>query len=58
MPVISNVLVPIPICDEGDGAILPGDGTISGYLEELAKNAGEEGIMSLLQHFELQVFSK
>ena len=50
------MVIPIPLC--GDEAIitLPGDGTVGGYVQEIADEAGEEGIAMLLQHFNLQVW--
>ena len=53
VPVFSNALVPIPLCN--GTASLPGGGTLDGYLEMIANAAGEDGIMMLLKHFNLAV---
>ena len=55
VPVINNVHVPILACNTAGSVVLPGDGTMDGYKQKLADTAGEEGIMKLLQHFDLQV---
>ena len=55
VPILTNAVIPIPLCGDEAVITLPGDGTIGGYVQQLADEAGDEGIMMLLHHFNLQV---
>ncbi|XP_072033125.1 uncharacterized protein [Amphiura filiformis] len=55
IPIANNIQVPISPC--GNVSVtLPGDGTIDGYLQEIAKYAGENGVAMVMQHFDLEDF--
>ena len=47
--------VPIPVCNENATFSLPGDGTISGYLESLGGQVTDAAVDLVLEHLGLKV---
>ncbi|XP_072048756.1 uncharacterized protein [Amphiura filiformis] len=56
VPILFDVKVPIPLCSTNGSVSLPGDGSINGYVKEIAGQAGQDAVMAVLQNFGLEDF--
>ena len=55
--ILSDMIVPIPLCNT-DGALnLPGDGTISGYLQLVSGDADDEAVDLIFDALGIKVLS-
>ena len=55
-PILIGTKIPIPFCSR-NYTVLPGDGTIQGFLETLGENVGRTAIDLVLVHLGLKVNS-
>ncbi len=52
IPILSRVLVPIPLCNT---ITLPGDGTFQGVVDQFAQDAAEAGVNFILETLGIKV---
>ena len=54
--VFENLHVPIPLCNtDYSNFVLPGDGTVAGFVQEFAGNIGEAGVNLVIQKLGIAV---
>ncbi|XP_038050876.1 uncharacterized protein LOC119724026 [Patiria miniata] len=51
--ILKRTRVPIPVCNENATFTLPGDGTVSGFLQMVGQNAADSAVDAILQHLGL-----
>ena len=53
--VLSDTIIPIPLCNEDASVVLPGGGSIAGFARALGENVGQTAVELVLTHLGLKV---
>lgn len=48
--ILSDAIIPFQQCDENKHYLLPGDGTVSGFVSAVGESVGESAIDAVLNH--------
>ena len=54
--ILENIRVPIPVCNENDNIVLPGDGSIEEFAKIIGQDFGQAALDVVLELLDLQVY--